>query len=331
MTPEQVVDRVLGPAPEPRRSEAGPGLHDDPPRAGRQPGEDDDEPRQLRPRPRIFAPVPVGDLYRSTAEEVEWLLHGLIPCGAFVLLAAFMKAGKTTLLYALLARLLRGEPFLDRETRRVPVLLLAVEESKRDVKRRLKRFGVAQDAPLYLQFKAIPTTPGEWGALVAFVRERGIKLIVLDTLARCWPVWGVDNENDNARVSAAIAPLLELCREDGVTVMPLHHTGKLAEGAGFGREVRGAGAILALCDQALLLDRHRSGESSERILRTLGRYEESPAELVLGYDRSTGEYSVIRTEDADPQARSAERLAHGGVPTIGGSSLIDYIDKQPED
>ena len=62
---------------------------------------------------------------------------------------------------------------------------------------------------------------------------------MIDTLARCWPVLGVDNENDNARVAAALGPFLELCRQAEVTIVVLHHTGKITEG--HGREIRGAG------------------------------------------------------------------------------------------
>ena len=49
-----------------------------------------------------------------------------------------------------------------------------------------------RDALLFVQFRPLPTSPHEWAALVEFVRAEGIGLIVIDTLSRCWPVWGVD-------------------------------------------------------------------------------------------------------------------------------------------
>jgi KaiC/GvpD/RAD55 family RecA-like ATPase len=251
----------------------------------------------LREAGRIFAPISVANLYDRTSDEVVWLWHRMIPAGALVLLAAFMKAGKTTLAYALLAALLRGGPFLDRETRQTRVLLLALEENLRDVKRKLLKFGVNREAGLFVQSRPVPTAPSECAAVVEFIRERDIGLVVVDTLARCWPVWGVDNENDNARVAAALAPLLEICRDLNVTVLLLHHTGKLVEG--FGREVRGAGAILALADQALLFDRYRAGDPCDRIIRVLGRYDESPAETIVRYDKAAGTYAVLGEEQAD--------------------------------
>jgi hypothetical protein len=256
--------------------------------------------------PHLFAPLTVAQLYDSTSDAIEWRWQDFLPVGALVLLAAFMKAGKTTLAYALISAILRGETFLGRPTTPCKVLLLALEEHRRDVKRRLLKFGIGRDAALSIQFRAVPTTPHEWAALATFVKEQGIGLLVIDTLARCWPVWGVDNENDNARVAAALSPLLELCREHNVTALLLHHTGKLAEG--FGREVRGAGAILALADQALLFDRYRSGDPCDRIIRTLGRYDESPAETIIRYDKAAGTYTLVEEEARDEQARGAERL-----------------------
>jgi hypothetical protein len=255
---------------------------------------------------RAFAPVSIAKLYDETAEAIRWLWLGFLPVGTLVVLAAFMKAGKTTLAYAIIAALLRGVPFLGRETTRTKVLLLALEENRCDVKRRLRRFGVERDAALFAQFRPVPTAPAEWTALVEFVRREGIGLVVIDTLARCWPVWGVNDENDNARVAAALSPLLDLCRDLDVTVLVLHHTGKMAEG--FGREVRGAGAILALCDQALLFDRYKAGDPCDRIIRVLGRYDESPAETVIRYDRGAGTYEVVGEESIDEDARGVERL-----------------------
>lgn len=256
---------------------------------------------------RVFAPVPLRDFYASTSDVLVWLWVGLLPLGALVLLAAFQKSGKTTFVYRLLAALLQGQPFLGRETKAVPVLLWAIEEAPRDVKRRLLRFNVPADAPLYVQTRPVPTNPAEWAELVTFVRDHGIKLIVIDTLARCWPVWGVESENDNAAVAAALAPLLDLCHQDSITAVLLHHTGKLAE-ASHGREVRGAGAILALADQALLLDRYKAGDPCDRIIRTLGRYEESPAQVIVRYDVESGDYTLLEGEQEDPAAHGATRL-----------------------
>lgn len=286
------------------RSASGPGLDAaDCPACGGESCPGDCTDREVR---HAFAPIHVSELYDATSDEITWWWDGLIPEGALVVLAAFMKAGKTTLAYALLARLLKGQPFLDRPTRAAGVLLLALEENRRDVKRRLIKFGVPPDAPLWQQFRPVPTSTVEWAQLAAFVRDHSINLIVIDTLARCWPVWGVDNENDNAKVAAALDPVLNLCRDEGVTVLVLHHTGKLAEG--HGREVRGAGAILALCDQALLFDRYRAGDPCDRIIKVLGRYDESPSELVIRYDKLAGTYEVVNEEETDAEARGAERL-----------------------
>lgn len=299
---------------EVKRTGSGPGLDPDHPDAER-------EPAAAKAAAHAFAPIAVSQLYDETPEEIEWLWEGFVPVGALVLLAAFMKAGKTTITYALIAALARGEPFLQRKTRRSKVLLLALEENRRDVKRRLMKFGVERDAGLFIQFRPVPTAPSEWASLVEFIRTEGIGLVVIDTLSRCWPVWGVDNENDNARVAAAMSPTLDLCRDQRVTVLLLHHAGKISE-KGFGGEIRGAGAILALADQALLFDRYRVGDPCDRVIKVLGRYDESPGETVIRYDKASGTYELA-SKEAQPtdQASAVEEL----YPKI-----LTYLRKQKE-
>ena len=300
--------RAVPPVDSARRVDAGPGLDDVGacPRCGKDSCAGCSVATE-RPGGPLFAPVTVGDLYKHTSDEIAWRWGQMFPAGALVLLAAFMKAGKSTLIYGAIAAMLKGLPFLDRETEQTNVLLLALEENRRDVKRRLMKFGVRPDAGLFIQFRPVPTTPSEWAALVAFVRAQQIGLIVIDTLSRCWATWGVDNENDNARVAAAVSPLLDLCRETGTTAVLLHHVGKLTT-EGHGREVRGAGAILAMADQALLFDRYRAGDPCDRIIRIIGRYDESPAETVIRYDKAAGTYSVVSGELQDENARGAERV-----------------------
>lgn len=75
-------------------------------------------------------------------EKMNWIFQDYLPVGGAVLLAAKPKTGKTTLVYHLLAALAQGHRFLERDTIPTAVLILAVEEHRRDVKNRLRSLGV---------------------------------------------------------------------------------------------------------------------------------------------------------------------------------------------
>ena len=246
----------------------------------------------------------VGELFARCAPTQEWLLERFIPLGGyFVLLAAFMKVGKTTFLYALIAAILRGAQFIGQPTRRVPVLLLAVEEHEGAIRRGLERFGVGAGALLYIHTGPLINTPTTMKALSTVIEKHGIKLVVLDTLGR---FLGLEDENDNAQVMRHAGAVLDLCRATGATFLASVHASKA--GGDHGREIRGASALFGLADQALILDRRKGGSRSHRILRTLGRFDETPEELVLDFDGERT-YSVLGSpEDADMDV-AARRLA----------------------
>jgi hypothetical protein len=245
----------------------------------------------------------LGDLAATAGDAVSWLLEGIVPAGgAFVLLAAFMKTGKSTWLYALIAALVRGSQFIGLGVMPGPVLLLAVEELDRDVVIRLRGFGVQDSDPLHIHVGPLPDSDATWKALRERIAELRPVLVVVDTLNR---FWSVRDENDNAQVNREAGKWLELARETGVTVMAVVHSNK-GEGE-HGRSIRGASALFALADQALLLERRKGGEASQRALKVLGRYPDSPAELVLGYDGET--WTALGTPEAADMDAGAAKLA----------------------
>ena len=84
-----------------------------------------------------------------------------------------------------------------------PVLILAVEEHVQDVQHRLHRFGLQPGDPVYVH--AGPLDGRDLATIEAFVREKGITLVLLDTLSRFWQI---RDENDNAEIIRAVGPLL---------------------------------------------------------------------------------------------------------------------------
>src|SRR5262245_33402532 len=64
----------------------------------------------MTPSPSSPRPLALADLLASASTEVSWLWHGYLARGGVTLLTSQWKAGKTTLLSVLLARLETGGP-----------------------------------------------------------------------------------------------------------------------------------------------------------------------------------------------------------------------------
>lgn len=281
--------------------------------AGRDPGDPERTGGPPEPRWRFLKPLSAADICRdATLDDTNWIWRHFIPEESLVMLASFMKEGKSTLTYALLGAIVTGREFLGRPTCRVPVLVLAVEEHLRDVKAHLRESGIGPDAPVMFHVGLYPDTPEALGELRSFIVAKAIKLLVIDTLSR---FWRITSENDAAEVIAKLGPLLDLARDLRITILLLHHTGKGQPGAEFnhGREIRGSSAIFALVDQALILTRAKGGAPTMRVLRAVGRFRETPEELLIDYDEEGG-YSVVESgETAQDRDDAREQKILGFV------------------
>jgi hypothetical protein len=189
-----------------------------------------------------------------------------------------MKVGKSTFSYALAVAVARGDKFLSGPTKKGGVLILAVEEHRRDVKLRLAQFGMLPKDPIHVHAAALDPGPGTLAAIRDYIVANKIVLLILDTLSR---FWRIEDENNNAQVMARLSPLLDLARETGVALLLVHHERKA--GGEEGRSIRGGSALFSLVDQALILERRQGGDRRHRLLRVIGRYSESPAEQVIEY------------------------------------------------
>lgn len=235
-----------------------------------------------------------------------WVWEPFLPEGGLVVLAASPKVGKSTVAAALAVAVAQGRPFLGYPVKQRAVLLLALEEHRRDVRRRFERFGLRPDDPLWVQCDSFRLSPERLRELEEFVRTHGIGLIIIDTLGR---LWTVQDENDNAEIERALGPLLDLARRTSACVLLIHHERKgAAEQAPTGETIRGGSALLGLVDQALLL--RPGAAANERVLATVGRYSETPRRLRLrlvgdGFERVEGEPPSRGRPDRDAQVCAA--------------------------
>jgi hypothetical protein len=265
--------------------------------------------------PGLFAPMTARDFLAVEPAPIVWVWEPYLPTGTLTVFSAYMKTGKSTFIAPMMLAVAQGRPFLGMPTKQTPVLALAVEEHPRDVKARLGSLGLRPDDPFHIVSGWL--SRDEWPRVVAYVREHGIGLVVLDTLSA---YWGVEDENDNAEVHRLVQPFHTLARNTGASVVLVHHDRK--SGGRDGRNIRGGSALFGLVDQALSLERPQGGAETRRILKSIGRYADTPREVVLDYlegqyvladgpigGHTDGAMEVLRGALSSPQTmRDLERV-----------------------
>lgn len=262
---------------------------------------------------------------------VEWIWDGMIPRGGLTLFIAKPKVGKTTCVYEFAVKVASALPFLGRSTRRCGVLILALEEHPREVKRRLRALGAENLENLHLVIGSLDADEGTFAQLKRTIEERSIGLLIIDTLNS---FWAVEDENDAAQVTRAMKPMLNLARATNAAIVAIHHARK-SEGE-YGDEIRGSGALFSLCDAAFFLKRHET--DTQRKLSAISRWPETPSELILelrdhGYE-CLGDPSTAGRQarleklgaalTADPQT-IRELSSMAGVPLRSAHTLIDDL------
>jgi AAA domain len=266
-----------------------------------------------------FTLTSLTDLLREPEEQVEYVVDGMLPSGGLSALVAKPKVGKSTLARQLALAVARGEEFLGRKTIRGPVIYLALEEKRSEVRSHFRAME-AKEGEVYLHFGAAPENAlSDLRRLVVEIRP---VLVIVDPLFR---LAHVRDANDYAQVLAALDPFLTLARTSGAHAVVVHHAGK-SERSG-GDAILGSTAILASVDTAILLKR----TDRYRTIWTIQRYGIDLEESVLEFDPDTrtARLGEVRQEaDEHRLAGEIETLLRGRtLPATEVEVLADVEGK----
>lgn len=219
---------------------------------------------------RLPPPVSVSGLRQlvATAPPEEWLVRGVIPTDANILLVAYPKSGKTLLVEDLVISLASGTPFLGRfpvaGQRRVGLVLM--EDGRRQTLARLERMclgkGLSLDALegwLHLWFRPPLTLVDEAAVqeLGDYVTELELDFLAIDNFQNV----NVGNENQTADVQPQLMKLSALKeRRPGLTVQLTHHARKEGKGQAPSAQrvtdlIRGTGSFGGWFDVGIVLSR----------------------------------------------------------------------------
>lgn len=183
------------------------------------------------------------------------------------------------------------ELFLDRATRRVPILYIS-EEADTLLAQRAASLEFHDDWPIGW----LTREPGmTWERCVNYMKRwvyiHGNPLIIVDTLAR---FWSVGDENNATQVDHAINPVLEVIRNSDAAFFGIHHNRKQGGGGGMG--VRGSTALTGGVDVIMELTRLSPFDHSNiRRLQCESRYGETPNLLQI---RMEGDTYYVEDTDA---------------------------------
>ena len=239
----------------------------------------------------------LGDLLAEPDQNTTWLVDGLLPAGGFSVLGAKPKVGKSTLARNLALCVGNGAPFLGRTTTKGPVIYLALEEKRDEIKKHFADMGAAGDEDVYVHCASAPANGIEQMGVIS--QQLKPALVIIDPLFR---FIRVKDTNDYASVTAELDPLLALARDTGAHIMMVHHLVKSSKSGGDG--LLGSTAIFGSVDSTIILRRHETARS----IQAIQRYGTDLPESDLTFDTATRTMSLGRTKDDIARDRLEESI-----------------------
>jgi hypothetical protein len=226
-----------------------------------------------------------AELAASTDEVVDWIMPGYVARGAISEIGAKVKAGKTTLIAALVRAAADGADFLGRPTLKTSTVYLT-EQPAVSFRQTIKRAGLLGRHDFHFLLRS-DVPPMAWSEVVAAAVDEceriGAKLLIIDTLPQFAELPG-DAENNSGDALAAMQPLQRAAAR-GLGVVTVRHDRKA--GGDVGDSGRGSSAFAGVSDIVISLRRPEgTGKQNVRVLKARSRFSETPAELVIDLTES---------------------------------------------
>lgn len=241
-----------------------------------------------------FAPIELEEVMSQPENAVEWIWDGRLAAGTVSAVCSKPKVGKSTFSRNLCVAVSNGDYFLGLRTQRGLCVYCAFEERVHDVKADFKAMGPWGKGQILIH--AGPAPAGGIPALADYVREKKPLLLVVDPLFRLIRA----DENDYAKMYAALAPLIDLARSTGTHILVNHHSTKAVKldpvDAPLGSTAIG-GAVAAV----IVLKR----TAKYRTIETVQRVGLDLAETVLAFDPETRKLSLAGSR-AEVERRERE-------------------------
>lgn len=176
----------------------------------------------------------------------DWLIPGVVAADALHMVIGASGSNKTWLAMWMALCISQGIPWLTRPVRQARAMLVLLEGSVRDRRRRLEQLALGLGTTFTALGSELRVYPGElrlddpasFAALAATVKATRCRFVVIDNLTEARD--DVD-ENSSAALGAALRPLAQFAHSEEIAILLLHHDN--AKGG-----VRGSSAIVQHAD-----------------------------------------------------------------------------------
>ena len=174
-----------------------------------------------RPPPKTV--YTIQELLATEFEPSEWVVPGLLPRGAGNL-SGLPKRGKSLMLLQLGIAVGSGGWFLGRRLEQCAALLILYEDTETRIKNRSLKMGVPKGCRLTIAFQWRHFPDGILD-LERAIRDERFGFVGIDTLGRAYAAKHID-WNSYSDAQRAVAPLQELTRSSGASLLTIDHMGK---------------------------------------------------------------------------------------------------------
>jgi RecA-family ATPase len=233
-------------------------------------------------RPSVFSFKTLDELVEE-AEEISWLVDGLLSDGGFSLIVGPPKGGKSTLIRQAALAVAQGKPFLGRNVTQGGVLYLTFEEQDGMLKQQFNAAGrqAGDDIKIHVG-NVFENKSVIYEDLEAAINEYGPSLLVLDTI---FDAFHLESINDYGEVKETLAKLRTIARDTGCHILGVHHTNKGGEG---NNSIMGSNGIHAALDTLIRFVQ----EGERRYLFTNGKGGTHFIDQEIIFDYKTQRYAL---------------------------------------
>jgi RecA-family ATPase len=242
--------------------------------------------------------ITAAELLEKEFPPQKWIIPALIG-GGLIMIAGAPKIGKSWLVLQLAIAASCGGLFLDVWATSTGTLYISLEDTDRRLQSRMRILNAPATDNLRITTQ---WRDGYIGIDSYLEKNPDIGLVIIDTLGR---FAGIEDMNDYAATTAALAQLKTIADKRKITVIVVHHARKGENRQGIKNDpveaALGSTGLTGTVDSAITLFRHKDNEkiNYEGKLYATGR--DAPDVLKnLTLDIANGGWSVSREKEDPP-------------------------------
>lgn len=239
----------------------------------------------VAPTPKFQPLLSAQALSNMLFAPLIYLVAGLLAQGLTILSSA-PKLGKSFLCLQLSLALTAGKPFLGRQTTRMGVIYMALEDGPRRLQDRMAAILKGRPAPpnLYFITETRQTDNGLYQAMDYYLaQDPSIKLVIIDTFQKIRGAGAMQGKYlyDSREVSG----LKQYADNRDISILLVHHTRKASDEGDAHANISGTQGLFGSCDTSIVLDKAKRNDS-RATLHITGR-DVQQQDMIIHFDSDT--------------------------------------------